>query len=1279
MRKNLTLKGLFPLVFLLAAIIANAQDERLSVRNEEKDARKSQASKPISINQKPQKVIQRLATSKLGLPLETDIRGNNNNGTTGTANFTQSETSIVAFGNNVVIGFNDAGSAAGGANHFTGWTYSSDGGATFTDGGVLPASAGGDAGDPVLARNNTTGRIYFSTLGFNVGTIQMWRSDNNGVSWLPPVNATPGGASEDKQWHAVDNFAGAGNGNVYLISRNFGAGNGIYMYRSLDNGASFGPTGGVLIASGAGGNVQGAYVAVGPDHSVYAFYFDDGTNQIKMRRSTDLGLTYGASVIVATGLIGGINGDLALTGQRQGTATFNPFRSNEFPHVVINPVSGHLYATFANNPAGADKADVYLVQSTDNGATWGAPIRVNDDATETDQWQPTIAMMPDGLQVGVFYYSRQEDAGNNLFKYYGRIARINGATINWMPSFAVSDVASLPEFGRDAVVNTTYMGDYDHTVTTPGIFHVVWADNRDDLPGGAPRKDPSVYYEKILSPSTVPGKNINVVPTTINFGQVAVGQPAPQAQIVISNTGDQPLTISSITAPGGDFSLTSLPALPAVIPVNDFIIIYAQFTPATAGLKSASFNINSDAINTPSVLVNLQGEGVPPPANDACVNAIAVSCASSVTGSTNFAAADAAPTCNAVTNTGKGVWYSIAGTGYPITASLCTGTSFDSKLSVYSGSCAALVCVGANDNFCGSQSQVTWSSVVGTTYYILVHGTTSGNFTLNITCPPLITVTPSPLVINVPYGGTGSGVLNIANAAGSADLNWAINDLNQPYVAKTSNDVGGPVFNWTDITGTGTALVLGDDANTSLPLPFTFSFFGEDKTTVFVASNGFLSFRNQGNNTFTNTTIPATTNPNDLVAGFWDDLNPSLPGGGTIHYLSSATRFVVQFTNIRPFSGTGAYTFQMILNADGTIVYQYLNMTGAVNSATIGIENVDGTKGVQTAFNQAFVTNNLAVRYSIRPLSECSWITSINPFVGTTPGGTSTASTIGVDATALNCGTYNCEVKVSSNAANTPVVMVPVILNVQAQFTCSIVSVPSNNVYTGGVPTNIYLGYGPQSTTLQSTVTGPGGPFTYSWSPATGLSSTTSAAPVFTPTAPGTYVFTLTVTGAGGCPTTCSITINVYDIRVPGTNGKKIYLCHVPPDNPNNPHTLQVSTNAVPGHMPAHTGDRLGSCDLMIAPRMRVPDDVVSTSQGVITFPNPNKGNFSLQLNNYKAGRVEVRIVNANGVLVERRTVNINGKGQTIQFNLKREAGGLYYVQIVGADGTQTSKFVISR
>src|SRR5215813_13217313 len=471
---------------------------------------------------------------------------NNNAGATGTGFFTQSETTLLAFGNTVVVGFNDSGSNSGGTNKFTGFARSTDGGATFTDGGTLPTNPNGDAGDPVLARNNSTGRIYYATLQFSGSGIRVFRSDDNGATWAAPVQGAPGKSGfQDKEWITVDNFAG--NGNVYLVARDFGVGNGIYFFRSTDNGVTFGPSGGALITPGS----QGAFVAVGPDHSVYAFWYAGAT--VQMRKSTDQGLTFGAPVTVASGLIGGTNGDLGLSGIRQGTTTPAGFRSSEFPHAAVNPVNGNVYATFANKPAGADKADVFLVQSTDGGATWGGPVRVNDDATTTDQWQPTLAVTPDGANLGVFYYSRQEDpVDNNLFKFYGRVASISGATLTFTPSFAISDVASLPEFGRDIVVNPTYMGDYDMAVGTPGAFHVVWSDNRSDLPGGAPRKDPNVFYKRIdltiHVTTTVPAiaSVISAQPTTFT---VNTSEPADPASLQASD-----FTVNGIPATG--FSYT---------------------------------------------------------------------------------------------------------------------------------------------------------------------------------------------------------------------------------------------------------------------------------------------------------------------------------------------------------------------------------------------------------------------------------------------------------------------------------------------------------------------------------------------------------------------------------------------------------------------------------------------------------------------------------------------------------------------------------------------------
>ena len=130
--------------------------------------------------------------------------------------------------------------------------------------------------------------------------------------------------------------------------------------------------------------------------------------------------------------------------------------------------------------------------------------------------------------------------------------------------------------------------------------------------------------------------------------------------------------------------------------------------------------------------------------NDSCGGAIAVSLASAkdgsksgtVRGSTVGAGADAENGSCGSSSAG-GLWFSVTGNGSPITASLC-GSTYDTKMSVFSGECGALTCEGNNDDSCGLQSQVVWGSVDGVEYRVLVHGygSNTGAFQLGISVEP---------------------------------------------------------------------------------------------------------------------------------------------------------------------------------------------------------------------------------------------------------------------------------------------------------------------------------------------------------------------------------------------------------------------------------------------------------------------------------------------------------------------------------------------------------------
>lgn len=171
----------------------------------------------------------------------------------------------------------------------------------------------------------------------------------------------------------------------------------------------------------------------------------------------------------------------------------------------------------------------------------------------------------------------------------------------------------------------------------------------------------------------------------------------------------------------------------------------------------------------------------PAPANDLCSGAITVSCPSTVSGNTTTATPDnlTAPTCVTTVGTGGGVWYKVVGTGGFINASTCSaGTDYDTKLSVYTGSCTGLVCVTGNDDdpncttgpgVAGFKSKVTWCAAQGQTYWILVHGfdIAVGNFSMSLDCtPPAVAIDPllpqcsngGPVTLSANFpGGTFSG------------------------------------------------------------------------------------------------------------------------------------------------------------------------------------------------------------------------------------------------------------------------------------------------------------------------------------------------------------------------------------------------------------------------------------------------------------------------------------------------------------------------------------------
>ncbi len=201
------------------------------------------------------------------------------------------------------------------------------------------------------------------------------------------------------------------------------------------------------------------------------------------------------------------------------------------------------------------------------------------------------------------------------------------------------------------------------------------------------------------------------------------------------------------------------------------------------------------------------------------------------------------------------------------------------------------------------------------------------------------------------------------------------------YTWADSNEPGGPVFNWVDITGIGTQVTgLADDNSVPLiPMGMDFTYYWITFSDIKIGSNGWLSFNNVSNvaHCFPVLPTPGSTGDN-LVAPFMSDLNFSEPGNPAAVYYFHDTdnqEFIVSYIDVPWWVNSnpayiGSNTFQVIFSAiDNSITYQYLDMdpanfndtAGCAHDLSIGFENTTGNIGLEIS-SETVPPDNYAIR-----------------------------------------------------------------------------------------------------------------------------------------------------------------------------------------------------------------------------------------------------------------------------------------------------------------------------
>jgi hypothetical protein len=415
--------------------------------------------------------------------------------------FTQSETSTARCGNSVVVGYNDSGSvfetpfffSGTGGQAFSGASYSTNGGGSFTDiGPINPGTGDGNflGGDPGVNCSDASTFFYSQIFLFSdssskpFAAISVNKSNDGGKSWGDPVAAiSKDGFSHflDKPWSTI----GPSNKSRIFVSytdfdfsktnscgTNFPGRTAVEFVESDDGGTTWSKKPKVAIEVCGSAAVQGSQLGVDSHGTLYISWVNLGSNFPFGPRSIQIssfkrGVLSSPVTVESSVQPGGdslfLQGefrdfiDMAMAVDHSGTAT-----------------DGAIYITWAD---GRDKIvpdplaiqgayaydDVFLRSSRDGGKTWGfSPIKVNSDfqprlSSGRDHYQSGVAVDSRGF-VAACWYDRRADSEN-----FG-IRRHCGESTNGGSTWTDADIglqAFAPTHGIDIFINPFYMGDYD--------------------------------------------------------------------------------------------------------------------------------------------------------------------------------------------------------------------------------------------------------------------------------------------------------------------------------------------------------------------------------------------------------------------------------------------------------------------------------------------------------------------------------------------------------------------------------------------------------------------------------------------------------------------------------------------------------------------------------------------------------------------------------------------------------------------------------------------------
>ena len=849
---------------------------------------------------------------------------------------------------------------------------------------------------------------------------------------------------------------------------------------------------------------------------------------------------------------------------------------------------------------------------------------------------------------------------------------LNGGAIvaETMNTFVYDATAgNIKAYRNDTLVNTVSQGSISFSGSGP--FKVIGYSSNVGLNNGG-ILDNFRFYSRALSASEVAALlnctypeieikgNTNVIADgdatpsytdSTDFGNIGSSTSATR-KYFIKNSGTDDLHLSGITISGTNSSLYSHSGIsfPYTIAPNDSVTFDITFTPTSSGIKTATITVNNDDANESSYDFAVQGEK--------CVTPVSFTfCPSNMTKNMDPSSCDtlvnytvtasgnptpylvysfSGATTGSGNGSGSGSLFNSGTTNVKVTASGCGTDSCKFSIIVFDNIKPVIAdrtnITKSITSGCSARLSFNETEVVGASpFQDSLWRVLLASLQISARMAPSLsgfTVTGLNSIAYNPVNKKHYAILKVSGVSGrvlgTIDLSNAvctsIGNLGDNFSSLTF-DSNGKLFGATgDGASVPEALYEINPANASKTFLYSMGNGADGEVICYNPDDGYI-YHWSGNGTVVFEKMLATNTS-------YNPINISITGSTNGEIFGSV------------YQGEDKFLISNISSR-----FQTITTTGTISSS-FG-SNPDDLRGL-AYYNSDYgisVTDNCPGSVT---LTQISGLSADELF----PVGVTTNTFVATDSYG-NTDTMSFTVTVTSSA------------------TSSITATqPGGSLYTGGVATNLYLGYGAQLDTLKAIGLGNN----VTWSPSTNLSCSSSCAKtIFTPTAAGNYTFT----ASSACGSK-DITICVKDVRVPNTSGSRaaVYLCHKEPVK-NTTQTLAVLLRGIPGHFQYHPGDKLGVCGNTCATNKRDFDfeNLVIDEQylEVMCSPNPFRESFKLHYISNSAEEATVAIYGMTSNLVEKVTLEGVADEAELGTNLPN---GIYTVSFIQGDKNRVFRMI---